>query len=602
MGVPFRGVSNPWNARQNDFDASLVLQLARLIVKAAQTKVANGTTIKLGDNDYITPNEVNQLSEKQFIDKYVPGLKALQATYPFIRETESSNTLRTAEYIDPGERNDLLLDLNDGFDSENGEGDNDPNKFADRVEQVTVIYGTGSAANDTVVGKIGPDFEIVAVDPNGNVIQQPIKTILPLDEFFSVPPEEGQLWYEDRRGEVDTQGDKTVPALSAIGTFGSNNRPNIRPPEDFSSVTHSQQPFDRDVQKFILETLGINLKEEFISTNLNNNSLDLFSAINNGYNFAGAIILDPVEGFLVDGQARRLGYSEATGAITEIPGSFWLGEEDGIGFFPEPVEGSFQLELTGLDEDYFVSIALETDNSPAGIELEGFLNAGEQIIVDVPLIPSVNSYQAFAEYGVIDNLTDDFQTIDLTNNYTNPVVFAQPLSFNGPEPAAVRLDNITGNSFEIQAQEANYLDGSHSAEQVSYFVLEAGTWQLPSGETIQVGTTNSDQLVSNEWESVTFDQQFETIPAVFSQVQTKNDSDFVRTRSQNLTAECFEFGMEEEEANKNSGHANETLGWFAIESGNGTWNGNNYQIGTTGDTVTHNWSSLDLDPNFSQAP
>lgn len=602
MGVPFRGVSNPWNARQNDFDASLVLQLARLIVKAAQTKVANGTTIKLGDNDYITPNEVNQLSEKQFIDKYVPGLKALQATYPFIRETESSNTLRTAEYIDPGERNDLLLDLNDGFDSENGEGDNDPNKFADRVEQVTVIYGTGSAANDTVVGKIGPDFEIVAVDPNGNVIQQPIKTILPLDEFFSVPPEEGQLWYEDRRGEVDTQGDKTVPALSAIGTFGSNNRPNIRPPEDFSSVTHSQQPFDRDVQKFILETLGINLKEEFISTNLNNNSLDLFSAINNGYNFAGAIILDPVEGFLVDGQARRLGYSEATGAITEIPGSFWLGEEDGIGFFPEPVEGSFQLKLTGLDEDYFVSIALETDNGPAGIELEGFLNAGEQIIVDVPLIPSVNSYQAFAEYGVIDNLTDDFQTIDLTNNYTNPVVFAQPLSFNGPEPAAVRLDNITGNSFEIQAQEANYLDGSHSAEQVSYFVLEAGTWQLPSGETIQVGTTNSDQLVSNEWESVTFDQQFETIPAVFSQVQTKNDSDFVRTRSQNLTAEGFEFGMEEEEANKNSGHANETLGWFAIESGNGTWNGNNYQIGTTGDTVTHNWSSLDLDPNFSQAP
>lgn len=602
MGVPFRGVSNPWNARQNDFDASLVLQLARLIVKAAQTKVANGTTIKLGDNDYITPNEVNQLSEKQFIDKYVPGLKALQATYPFIRETESSNTLRTAEYIDPGERNDLLLDLNDGFDSENGEGDNDPNKFADRVEQVTVIYGTGSAANDTVVGKIGPDFEIVAVDPNSNVIQQPIKTILPLDEFFSVPPEEGQLWYEDRRGEVDTQGDKTVPALSAIGTFGSNNRPNIRPPEDFSSVTHSQQPFDRDVQKFILETLGINLKEEFISTNLNNNSLDLFSAINNGYNFAGAIILDPVEGFLVDGQARRLGYSEATGAITEIPGSFWLGEEDGIGFFPEPVEGSFQLELTGLDEDYFVSIALETDNGPAGIELEGFLNAGEQIIVDVPLIPSVNSYQAFAEYGVIDNLTDDFQTIDLTNNYTNPVVFAQPLSFNGPEPAAVRLDNITGNSFEIQAQEANYLDGSHSAEQVSYFVLEAGTWQLPSGETIQVGTTNSDQLVSNEWESVTFDQQFETIPAVFSQVQTKNDSDFVRTRSQNLTAEGFEFGMEEEEANKNSGHANETLGWFAIESGNGTWNGNNYQIGTTGDTVTHNWSSLDLDPNFSQAP
>ena len=216
--------------------------------------------------------------------------------------------------------------------------------------------------------------------------------------------------------------------------------------------------------------------------------------------------------------------------------------------------------------------------------------------------PEPLTTQIIAEYGVVDNLTHESQTISLSNNFTNPVVFAQPLSFNSPSPAAVRLDNVTENSFDVQAQEANYLDGSHSAEQVSYFVIEAGTWQLPSGEILQVGTTNSDQLISDEWENITFDQQFETIPAVFSQVQTKNDSDFVRTRQKSISTNDFQFGMEEEEANKNSGHANETLGWFAIEEGQGTWNGNNYQIGTTGDTVTHNWSSIDFDPNLSQAP
>lgn len=51
--------------------------------------------------------------------------------------------------------------------------------------------------------------------------------------------------------------------------------------------------------------------------------------------------------------------------------------------------------------------------------------------------------QIIAEYGVIDNLTDEFQTIDFTDNYTNPVVFAQPLSFN----------TWSGNEYQVALQE-----------------------------------------------------------------------------------------------------------------------------------------------------
>ena len=416
LGVPFRGVSNPWNPRQNDFDANPILYLARLIAKTAQTKVVNGKAITLSGNDYITPNEISQLSDKEFIDRYVPALKALQATYPFIRETESSNTYRTAEYIDSNERNSLLLDLNSGFDSENGEGDNDPNKFADGVEQVTIIYGTGSAANDAVVGKIGPDTETIYVDGVG--IERTIPTVLPLDGVLPVTPKEGQLWYEDRRGERDVQGDGTVPISSSFEIFENDNRSNIQS-KDFDSVTHRKQPFDKDIQKFILETLGIDLKEELISTDLNNNVLDLYSIGNNGYNFAGSIILDPVEGFLVDSQGRRLGYSEATGAITEIPSSFWLGEEDGIGFFSEPVQGTFHLELTGLGENYYVSVALETEDGPAGIESEGFLAVGEQLTLDVPVVNDVNT-------APIIDLNGDADGIDATasvpgNGNTSPI-------------------------------------------------------------------------------------------------------------------------------------------------------------------------------------
>ena len=128
--------------------------------------------------------------------------------------------------------------------------------------------------------------------------------------------------------------------------------------------------------------MGINnVEEDTISTGLANPSFgDAFDAIRD-------IIFDPVEGFLIDGQGRRLGYTNATGAITEIPGSLWLGETDGFGFIPDAVdlEGPFQLQLSGLGEDYFVSVALETEDGLAGIEAEGFLADGEQLTLDIPL-------------------------------------------------------------------------------------------------------------------------------------------------------------------------------------------------------------------------
>ncbi|MEB3218005.1 MAG: S8 family serine peptidase, partial [Nostocales cyanobacterium 94392] len=53
------------------------------------------------------------------------------------------------------------------------------------------------------------------------------------------------------------------------------------------------------------------------------------------------------------------------------------------------------------------------------------------------------------ETGSISNLTHTARTINLSRNYQNPVIFAQPLSFNGTAPATVRLDDITSNSFTV---------------------------------------------------------------------------------------------------------------------------------------------------------
>ena len=91
------------------------------------------------------------------------------------------------------------------------------------------------------------------------------------------------------------------------------------------------------------------------------------------------------------------------------------------------------------------------------------------------------SSDTIGEYGTITNLNHDWQTITLNQNYINPVVIVSDPTFNGTDPATVRLDNVTENSFELRIQEVNYLDDIHTVETVSYLVVEAGDWELSDG-------------------------------------------------------------------------------------------------------------------------
>ena len=206
------------------------------------------------------------------------------------------------------------------------------------------------------------------------------------------------------------------------------------------------------------------------------------------------------------------------------------------------------------------------------------------------------------ETSTISDLNHNSQTIELQHSYNDPVVFAQPLSYNGSDPATICIEDIQSDSFTASIQEPNYEDGWHTEESFNYFVLEAGTWQLDDGTLLEVGTTDTNLLASEGWETVNFTHEFAEAPVVFSQVQTKTGSDFVRTRQKEASASGFQLTLEEEEARENSGHTTESLGWSAISSGEGEWNGHTYQVGQTANRVTEDWHQIDFSANFSEAP
>src|SRR5205814_9511820 len=85
------------------------------------------------------------------------------------------------------------------------------------------------------------------------------------------------------------------------------------------SARHEQLLSSATILKLLLDRLG------FGQTPITSGDAVNFSK-------ATGAIHDPVEGFLVDANGKRLGFTQATGVVTELPGSVYFGVADGFGY------------------------------------------------------------------------------------------------------------------------------------------------------------------------------------------------------------------------------------------------------------------------------
>ncbi len=215
--------------------------------------------------------------------------------------------------------------------------------------------------------------------------------------------------------------------------------------------------------------------------------------------------------------------------------------------------------------------------------------------------PGGSQGDTIGEYGTLNTLTDAWQTITLDNTYANPVVIVSDPTFDGSDPAAVRLQNITDDSFQLRIQEPKYKDGPHTTETVSYLVIEAGDWTLADGTQIAAGTYDSGQLSFKGFDTVNL-TGFDATPTVLSQVQTYNGNDWVTTRTQGQSATGFQSAMQEVEAKNMGGHVSETIGWLAIAPGTASDGDTLLQGGTTDRAYGNARSTVSFEAGFDTAP
>ena len=374
VGVPNRGASKAWNPLHDNWvvDRAFQMVLSKIINRAYQ-KVLRDHVIAGPDYDIslasLQAPQCLDTPEICFINKYVPTARALLATYDFIDFGLGVTNVNAF----PALRNAFALDLNAGLDGDLVVGD--ANAFADQAA-VTVIYGTNGG--DTPVHAteaLGPTSALFGFSP-----------IAPFEDFVGRNARPGETFYVDV--VAPDSGDGTVPLESSIGQFLSDPRLTLRPfttgVNAAGSVGHTDLMSNVDVQRAILTTLEVPVNSPSdISSGLAGPTADVACAISGCLN----VIFDPVEGFVADAQGRRLGFSTATGPLTEIPGSVWFGNADGIGWVFGPIDGPLTLRLSGLGEDYYVNVSVVSPTAVGGVVDAGFLALGAQKVLPVPVAP-----------------------------------------------------------------------------------------------------------------------------------------------------------------------------------------------------------------------
>lgn len=233
---------------------------------------------------------------------------------------------------------------------------------------------------------------------------------------------------------------------------------------------------------------------------------------------------------------------------------------------------------------------LETDSRSLGFKAVLQSNGTQGVELDEVAIDCRNLQ---FEVGTLST-NQNWQVVNLFNNYVEPVVVASAYEQNNTLPISVRLNNVIGNSFAVRLH--NPSDANLSPDPITYFVVEGGLWRLGNLK-IEAGRRDTAQTGSYAgwpFESVNFRggaNFFAAAPIVLHQVMTNNDPKWITTYATNLTSlnnppDTTGMRLGLNAAETATSHQSETIGWVAVESGdNGQIGGINWETNRTNNNI-----------------
>lgn len=185
----------------------------------------------------------------------------------------------------------------------------------------------------------------------------------------------------------------------------------------------------------------------------------------------------------------------------------------------------------------------DTDGDGLGDGQErGFVSTGQSKVV--------------GEVGVVRGVTDAWTRVYLKNRYTYPVVIAEPSTQKDSASGIIRLNSVTGGSFDLRFQEWSEV-GGHGAEDVAYLVVEAGNHVMVDGSVVEAGKFT----VGASYGHANFREPFAQAPIVLPQMQTLNDAKAASAKIRGVTGTGFDAYLR---TNPIGTHLAESVAYVAI--------------------------------------
>jgi len=138
------------------------------------------------------------------------------------------------------------------------------------------------------------------------------------------------------------------------------------------------------------------------------------------------------------------------------------------------------------------------------------------------LLPGVSAAEAAAEGNLAGlvaagrvNIETGWRWVGFPTPFAEPpIVVAGPASWVGRDPTTIQVRDVSAIGFAIRLKEWPYLDGFHTIETVSYLAIPAGRHGLPSGITVEAGTS----IVAAGGSDVGFADSFPKPPVLLATV------------------------------------------------------------------------------------
>ncbi len=234
------------------------------------------------------------------------------------------------------------------------------------------------------------------------------------------------------------------------------------------------------------------------------------------------------------------------------------------------------------------------------------LSSSDDVSVTVNPAPASNNFETLS----LSNVSSAWQTVSLSNSYTNAVAVCTPQYANTSAPAVTRIRNIGSDSFELRVQ--NPSDSAITVISVSCMVMEEGSWTLPDGRLIEAQSYNSSRTDNrSSWvgDSQSYLNSY-TNPVVLGQVMSANDADWSSFWSRGSSrgavpnSSTLFTGKNVAEDNDTT-RANETVGFIVIQAGSGNVGGSDYRVALGADTIqgsTNGVRSYNFSSAFSSTP